>query len=937
MGTSIQYVLNKQMSRQSKYLLKLGELRTLKLRELRELMTKEDMSERTYNICHKNQLFSAYDILNYHKTYKTFKGLRNCGDKSELELVKICLKYRQRELRELRTKEDMSERTYNICSENQLFSASDILDYHKTYRTFKSLRNCGDKSEHELVKICLKYRQYESSEINENNVQESKMQMIFKSIKEDHLKWQYAHSEGNTQFAGLSVRAKNSVYTILGNIKFDLEKFIIKAILISYNFGEIKSAGKKTIKELTRFSEDLKNILIDLDAKSFNELDFLIKELERTLDLNLEKDEELIESFKTRQLNIIHFFDNYVLDSSLCSKIDKKLIIHLLQKGEQINNKGLFNTIANKQKLSNERVRQLSVKLENNFPEKFNFLPKLFDYSYDLSYNIYKNKFWIIKSQIEEKNKQERFENSPNTLGNILGHFGGENFYSLTRSLKLKGTIGAYNQDKYKRYRSFRIPCIIHHDFLSKNTITRILNTVYSKLYRKIKKDLAYKFDEFGLNDEQLRFVTEIVSNNFDLQEAIGGGVLLKRNTKITSPEIIETILIEQDDLMSAEEICLEFNRQFPKKNKPVTSIRSALQGEKFIYLRGRISLYGLKDWEEERGLKTGNIKNICLEFLENNDEPVHIYAICKHILKFRNTTSKNILTNLSIDPFNTFIIFDASYIGLTSKKYPESIISSYNSIAPSDANQLCTFIKNHLYYDIKKVVSKFSRDFNLKEIQIEYIINQKCKEGILKVKNNRVYYAMSEEDLFIKRLFKNYDKLKISGFNPYRIGLNKKKVMCRLILYNETKFIAKKQLFEFSSYDSNQTDFKSLFIYQKNLKSITSFIWSSKEEILAIVNNQYYLSEKPEVSFERLNGSVYKLSFSEENINNFVLNFENIINGNPNKQDVDVSIYNIIGMNKLEAIAHIIDVTEQNTGVAIDLVEAKKYFNLIQMKNSIR
>ena len=41
--------------------------------------------------------------------------------------------------------------------------------------------------------------------------------------------------------------------------------------------------------------------------------------------------------------------------------------------------------------------------------------------------------------------------------------------------------------------------------------------------------------------------------------------------------------------------------------------------------------------------------------------------------------------------------------------------------------------------------------------------------------------------------------------------------------------------------------------------------------------------------------------------------------------------------MNKLEAIAHIIDVTEQNTGVAIDLVEAKKYFNLIQMKNSIR
>ena len=152
-------------------------------------------------------------------------------------------------LEKLRTKENMSVRTYNICIDNDLFSASDILDYYRTNKTFKGLRNCGAKSENELVKICLKYWQHKSSEINENDDHESEIQMIFKRLKEDELKWNFANSEGNAQFVSLSVRAKNSVYTLIEDVRFDLEKFIVKAILIPYNFRNIKHAGKKTVNE----------------------------------------------------------------------------------------------------------------------------------------------------------------------------------------------------------------------------------------------------------------------------------------------------------------------------------------------------------------------------------------------------------------------------------------------------------------------------------------------------------------------------------------------------------------------------------------------------------------------------------------------------------------------------------------------------------------
>ena len=841
----------------------------------------------------------------------------------------------------------MSNRTYNICEVNQLSSVFDILDYWKTNKTFQNLKNCGAKSQNELITICRKYKNLKRhiflNYIAAAGVKYKDMdqviaiRQIFERVKKDPQKWKYAQHDVNCLFMLLSVRTKNCINTLINDVEFNLDKFMEKAIFVNCNFGEIKHSGAKTVQELIRFTAQLKEVFISFDNREFNRVDLLITELERILDVQLEHDEELIKSIKTKQLNLIQFFDKYVLNSKLCSARDKSLLIYLLHRGKYLNQKTVFESIAKKYKLSMEGVRQLSVKLDNTFPSKFNFLTKLFEYSYDLKFNINNQKFWKITSQPLSDFQAEKIENTPNTLGNILSYFGGDRYYSLTKTLKLKGSGRKYGGDNYKRYRSFGVPCIIHHEFLSESTMVEILNTVYSKLFVRINQDFTYNFDEFNLNNEQQKFVVNIVSHNFNLQQSIGGGVLLKKNTIITGAEIIETILREQDDLMSAEEIHAEFNQRFPEREKPINSIRSALQGDSFIYLRGRISLYGLKEWKDERGLKTGSIKDICLEFIGNNNEPVHIFSISKHLQKFRKTSIKNLYANLKIDPLNRFVFFDAYFVGLTTKKYPDSLINNYHKVTAHDANRLNAFIKNHLYYDLGKVISKFSKDFDLQEVQIEYIINSGCEAGILKVKNNRVYYAMSEEDSYMSNLFRNSVKFEVSGFNPYRIKLDETKMMCRLVLHNENKFTAKEQLFDFSDYDINHTCFKSLFIYQKSLKSITAFIWSSQEDISAIIDNQFYLSEEPEVSYEKLNDSLYKLSFSEENINNFVLSFENIIRGSSNEQDIDLSIYDISSMNKLQAIAHIVNMTELKTGVTIDLVEAKKFYNQIQIENTIK
>jgi hypothetical protein len=501
------------------------------------------------------------------------------------------------DLESLRIEEEMSLRAYNVCVNNKLLSLADLLDYYTANKTFRKLNRCGRKSEIELVEICLKHIPLKSTAINLTHTGEAEMPMTFKRLREHELKWQYFYTEGYARFVRLSTRAQNSIRKLTEYVGFDIEKFIIMTILNPCDFQKIKDTGKKTVIELNRFKNNLRKLMIDLDSREFNELDLLITELERTLGLKLKKDKNLIKALESRQLNLVQFLDNYILKSDLCSARDKALLRYIIQIGRDIKDKTFFDPVAKKFKMTNERVRQLRKEFDKEIPLKFDFLPKLFEYSYDLHSNIFDRKYWIISAQPLNINLPERIENSPNSLGNLLKYFEGQKYYSLTRSLKLKAFNSPFDTDKYKRHRRFEVPCIIHHDFISQNKMVEILNTVYSKIYGKIKKDCLYTFDEFKLNNEQQKFVADIVSRNFQLQQSTEGGVFLKRNTLVTAPEIIESILRERNDLMSAEEVHAAYNHRYPEKNKPLNSVISALHGDRFIYLKGRLKRYGLKEW----------------------------------------------------------------------------------------------------------------------------------------------------------------------------------------------------------------------------------------------------------------------------------------------------------------------------------------------------
>jgi len=71
-------------------------------------------------------------------------------------------------LSELTQIEGLSVRSQNVCEWNDLIDINSILDYYRNNRNFLKLRNCGQKSNYELLTICEKYDNiYISSKIDE--------------------------------------------------------------------------------------------------------------------------------------------------------------------------------------------------------------------------------------------------------------------------------------------------------------------------------------------------------------------------------------------------------------------------------------------------------------------------------------------------------------------------------------------------------------------------------------------------------------------------------------------------------------------------------------------------------------------------------------------------------------------------------------------------
>jgi len=143
--------------------------------------------------------------------------------------------------------------------------------------------------------------------------------------------------------------------------------------------------------------------------------------------------------------------------------------------------------------------------------------------------------------------------------------------------------------------------------------------------------------------------------------------VIFHRNTLVKLSEHILSILEDSGRPMKLTEICRELKNRTSRIPPNIESLRSSILSIDEVVAIGKTSTYALKKWQT---VKTGTIKQLVKEYLENSSEPKHIMDLTVYVNQFRSTSDKNILSNLKLDKTNTFVFFRKSYIGLKYKQY---------------------------------------------------------------------------------------------------------------------------------------------------------------------------------------------------------------------------------------------------------------------------
>lgn len=839
-------------------------------------------------------------------------------------------------LQELQIKEGLSNRAFNLCSDNDLKDIKDIVQFYKIHGDFKRLRRCGVKTSVELASLSQKYENiYEPSKdfINEEN----EFSEIIQKLKSDNIKSELLKQKANLLAEKLSVRAVNCILSFTESKTFDIWKFIDITMDTRFSFWDVRNVGTKTVKELTYFKSKVFDLLNDLGNQQITSIDLFCSELSVLLGYDFNNDDEFRLSLENKNIDLLYFIDNYFLSSKEVSKREKHIIISLLESNCENDLKTKYDILSNKIGITRERSRQILRKMENEFHRKYGFIKRIFEYCDNLKANISLDYWEIQLNDNTEQKPLNYLSRSDLTLSNLLKLlFDGESYFVINTTDKIKSRIGPspYDRLTYVDYKYLKLHYLVSKRFIDKKILIGILEKVYTKLIDRVEKDFIYSFDNLSLSINQKQFVTKLVSDNFELEKR-GLGVLIKRNTVFTASEKIEEILKDNNDLMTAEEIQDEYSELYPNSNKPITSIRGALNDERFIYFRGNgPSRYGLKEWEHERGLRPGSIKSICFDFINQKNDPVHLFELVQHVRKFRDTNMKSIFTNLKLDKKDAFTFYIGNFIGIKGKNYSHSLINSFKNPSPQDANHICSFLKNHRYYDYKKLIIKFTEKFDLKPIQVHHMVHTKCSEDILRIKDERIYYNMTEEDALVYKLFNDPTSFKISDFNPYKIDVDQRRLISRLVITTENKIILGDSLFEFSKYDFDQSELCSVIFYHKSLKQFIAFVWKTQETENIIKPKQFSFSYESGFKTEKLTNSLLIHRFCIDNINSFELAIKNSF-GNDTFIDFnyDLSIFDVKGMSRIDAYSKIITTVEKEIGKTIDLLEAKELYELLEVK----
>jgi len=564
---------------------------------------------------------------------------------------------------ELYNKFDISLRAYNVCVSLGFNTIEDLKSFFNEHGSFKSARNCGDKTNDELIGIFFEHQNRPSSLLKN---EKPRLELANFKTNNDRSVFEILLIR---EFNKLSVRARNALLPLFENKPPDFDLLKDEFLTAPFDAANLQNVGSLTAKEIEKFREVIVGFYSAIQSNSLT--DFEKEKVILNSIVGFECTKRIyLEKFVDRKFPLLIFIKEHLKEFFELSEVDEYILknrLHLL------NEKFTLEQIAKKFKLSRERIRQKSIAILEDIDARAKVLTKLIPYC---EYSNITNKNFIAFRELggHEPIKLERDNSSPVFASYFLGVLLKNDFYSFSPLNKFRRPESIQYIHKYEEVKQVKGSYLVSKHILPKSELVELYKALILKFSerRNEAESLTIKsLVSYSITDEKFLIITAIINSEFGMLVA-DGGIIFPRNTSKLVFEYAAEALEKINRPAHISEILKEVMKIHPDYDSDESALRGSLGRYKSIFIYfGRSSTYGLKAWEgKKKNIKGGTIKSIIEEYLLNESEPKHITEVMNHLRKFRDTTYNSVVTNLKLDNKSKFKFYGSGYIGLTAKKY---------------------------------------------------------------------------------------------------------------------------------------------------------------------------------------------------------------------------------------------------------------------------
>ena len=573
-------------------------------------------------------------------------------------------------IRQIALTEALPARALNLCLDNSLTTIQQLLVYQRKYRNFLAIRNCGNKSNNELVHICEKYKDYfvesepltsemEPDVMLRKYIQLAPHQKLLVKRYFDHL------------FSKPGSQRHNSA-TIFSEI-IDADGFFAKIMLKDFQF--LKSHN-----------------LINYSSAAFNQLTLKIFDfIEKIQFLHYDHLEKanlkwLVEHFIPNQPvdfseNIGLMFDEtgklrvfalikYVLDSCMIFHQTEETLFAIFYTGRNSAQPSIISIIS-KTKQSKNNILKVKRRLKPKIQNLFSFLTLIPPDNF-VEYN-FSDICIVINDTLAKKINKAEGTNFNFRFCSIIFELFLWNTHSIIGDRKIfeDNLKNAYKRKKENHF-------LINSRYCEYFDFENFIRDIYRKLNERPRKVYSLEFHDylFGFlttdGIQHINIIAQICKSildfEFGLVVNIGGVVEFVSRARKCLYHYYYEILDEKGSIMTVDEIIEAVKNKYPllKFSEKGVAKMMLYKPHLFIFI-GRTYTYGLRKWEtEQAGIKGGTLYQIVEQYLLSEGEPKHISDILSHVNHYRNTSAAKLLANLKLGSGKRFRKYEGNKIGLS-------------------------------------------------------------------------------------------------------------------------------------------------------------------------------------------------------------------------------------------------------------------------------